>query len=68
MAPNLTPSQHVLIQSIIESKLQGEEAPTDKGAAKLATYSPRGVKKGGLLLLPRRLFSRTAVARENFFF
>jgi hypothetical protein len=45
MAPNLALSQHVLIQSIIESKLQGEEAPTDKLTAKLATCSLRAVRR-----------------------
>lgn len=45
MAPNLAPSQHVLIQSIIESKLQGEEAPTDELTAKLATCSLRAVRR-----------------------
>lgn len=45
MAPNLAISQHVLTQSIIESKLQGEEAPTDKMAAELASCSTRTIRR-----------------------
>jgi len=45
MAPHLALSQHVLIQSIIESKLLGEAAPTDELTAQLATCSLRAVRR-----------------------
>jgi transposase len=38
-------SQHILIQGIIESKLQGEEAPADELTANLATCSLRAVRR-----------------------
>lgn len=45
MAPNLALSQHVLIQDIIESKLNGEQAPTDEAAAELATCTSRAIRR-----------------------
>lgn len=43
MAPNLARSQHILTQCIIESKLQGEAAPTNEVAAGVVACSTRTI-------------------------
>src|SRR5438034_351256 len=52
MAPNLALSKHELIKDIIDSKLQGDKAPTDDETAKTASCSARSVRhiRSNLLL------------------
>jgi len=44
MAPNLGLHKRILIQSIIDSKLQGNDAPKDDEIAEIANYTARVVR------------------------
>jgi transposase len=45
MAPNLAVSTHELTQNIINSKLQGDQGPTDDQTAKIACCSARAIRR-----------------------
>src|SRR6516162_10157123 len=45
MAPNLALSTHELTQNIINSKLQGDQGPTDDQTAKIARCSTRSIRR-----------------------
>jgi hypothetical protein len=45
MAPNLAHSMHDLIRIIIESKLQGDKAPTDDKTTEIAGCTPRTARR-----------------------
>ena len=45
MAPNLAVSTHELTQNIINSKLQGDQGPTDDQTAKIACCSARTIRR-----------------------
>ena len=45
MAPNLAVSTHELTQNIINSKLQGDQGPTDDQTAKVACCSARAIRR-----------------------
>jgi len=45
MAPNLAVSTHELTQNIINSKLQGDQGPTDDQTAKIAYCSARAIRR-----------------------
>ena len=45
MAPNLALSTHELTQNIINSKLQGDQGPTDDQTAKIARCSTRTIRR-----------------------
>ncbi|KAK3937093.1 hypothetical protein QBC46DRAFT_393460 [Diplogelasinospora grovesii] len=45
MAPNLDLSKHVLIQSIINGKLQGDKDPKDDQIAEIVGCAPRTIRR-----------------------
>jgi hypothetical protein len=62
MAPNLALSKHILIQNMISSKLQDEQALKDDDIAKIADCSDRAVRRIRSNLL---LFGSTKVSSNG---